>query len=295
MLVNEGAMADIKLFTNTIVHEMIHLYNFARGFREKNNDILLDNHGPYFQREMARLNQLGFSIDIVASGETYAGEASRTLYAIVVYHANGKNMQCYFSTTNNVSENFQSFCDAFKLIHPNDSNTKIQALETTDLRVARYTKFPKSGVVPDKELDKWYAIEGGPFTGRILNEYITKFENNKIPGYKEAENYYVLPYNQFRQHMARYRASDDYMRAMWAKFPMRNLNKYIESELITIVGRVRRGSIDKPSLHNKLQDINDAYNGRMPEAKYKEAMLKLLAKVDTAGLLKPEYFILGLR
>lgn len=292
LYINEKSMADIKLFTNTVVHEMIHLYLFAKGVKQNDKSIVLDNHGPNFQREMNRINGQGFNIGIEASGEHFQGEASETNYAVVVERAS--SIQCYFSRTS-MLDRFEAFCDEFVLQYPSTAGIKISLLETTDLRVAQYTAFPKTGNVKAAAMKKWYASPQPPFTGRILRTMTTEVVDNLIPDYNDAPDVYCLPFNQFAQRMARYRASESYMRAKWAKFPLRTLNKRTAEELTSISGRVRRGAIAGPDLHNRLSDIVASYDGRCEQSEYRAIIAKILEKSDPTHALVPEYSTLRLR
>lgn len=295
MKINEKSMADIKLFTNTVVHEMIHLFLYAKGIKLNDKSIIFDSHGPNFLAEMARINGRGFNIDVVASGEAYSHEASETLFGIVVEPANRSfGIQCYFARTSMIDQ-FDSFVDAYSLAHPNDSGTEIYLLKGTDLRMAAYTAWPASGKIPPKNLSKWFGVpDGGMFKGMRIKETKTVGGGVNIPTFKDVPETYALGFSRFQQAMRKYGASDTFLRAKWNEFPVRNLNKIMEADLKSTIGRVARNSITLPDLTNKLQDIVDAYAGRVPEDQYKKIMLKMLADNDPKNVMADEYVTLKL-
>lgn len=297
MKINEKSMADIKLFTNTVVHEMIHLFLYAKGIKLNDRTIIFDSHGPNFQSEMHRINGRGFNIDVVASGEAYSHESSEDLFAIVVEPANRTfGIQCYFSRTSMIDQ-FDQFVDAFSLAHPNDSSSEIYLLKTSDLRVAQYTAWPKNGNVKPAQLAKWFGQPTGDrsmFSGMKLKQTKTSGGGVNIPSYKQNPETYALGFARFQQAMRKYGASDTFLRAKWNEFPLRALNKIMEADLKSTIGRVARNSITLPDLTNKLQDIVDAYAGRVPEDQYKKIMLKMLADNDPKNVMADEYVTLKL-
>lgn len=295
MKINEKSMADIRLFTNTVVHEMIHLFLYAKGIKQNDKSILFDSHGPNFQSEMHRINGSGFSIDIVASGEAFSHEASETLFAIVVEPANRSfGIQVYFGRTS-MEEYFDAFVDGYALAHPNDSGTQIYLLKSTDLRLAQYTSWPASGKVPTKMYSKWFGVaEGGMFKGMKLKEIRTEGGGVNIPTFKDVPETYALSFPRFQQLMRKYGAPDTFLRAKWAEFPLRNLNKIIEVDLKSVIGRVARNSITSPDLTNRLEDIVGAYAGRYSHEQYKTAIKKMLEDHDPKNVMADEYITLKL-
>lgn len=297
MKINEKSMADIRLFTDTVVHEMIHLFLYAKGIKLRDNTITLDSHGPNFQAEMHRINALGFNIDIVAKGETYDKHASETLFAVVVEPANRTfGIQVYWSRTSMINQ-FDSFVDQFSLAHPSDSSSEIYLLKTNDLRVAQYTAWPSSGKFKPSQLQKWFAQPQGErsmFSGMKQKEIKLTGGGVDIPNYKAMPDTYALGFSRFQNAMRKYGASDTFLRAKWSEFPLRQLNKITETELKSVIGRVARNSITLPDLNNKLQDIVDAYAGRVDSETYKKSILKMLSDHDPHNVMADEYKMLKL-
>lgn len=295
MKINEKTMADIRLFTNTVVHEMIHLFLYAKGIKLNDKSIIFDSHGPNFQSEMHRINGSGFNIDIVASGEAFSHEASEQLFAIVVEPANKSfGIQCYFGRTS-MLEHFDAFVDGYALAHPNDSGTQIYLLKSTDLRLAQYTAWPASGKIPTRAFSKWLGAPEGMFTGMKLKEIRTQGGGVNIPTYKDVPETYALSFSRFQQSMRRYGASDQFLRAKWTEFPVRALNKIIEADLKAVIGRVARNSITLPDLTNRLEDIVNAYAGRVTHEQYKTIINKMLEQHDSKNVMAEEYDTLKLR
>lgn len=294
MKINEKSMADIRLFTNTVVHEMIHLFLYAKGIKLNDKSIIFDSHGPNFQSEMHRINGNGFNIDIVASGEAFSHEASEQLFGIIVEPVNKSfGIQCYFARTSMV-DHFESFVNAYALAHPNDTGTKIYLLKSTDLRMAQYTSFPASGKVGPAHFSKWLGAPEGMFKGMKLKEHTTEGGGKPIPTFKDVPETYALGFSRFAQNMRKYGASETYMRAKWGEFPLRALNKIIEGDLKSIIGRVARNSITLPALTNGLEDIVAAYADRFTHEQYQKAILKMLEDNDPKNVMADEYVTLKL-
>lgn len=76
---------DHKAFVDALLHEMIHVFLTYSGVKEGNTEKVYDNHGPYFLKEMNRLNSEGF--DIVKALKTERVDESREdAYLLVIIY-----------------------------------------------------------------------------------------------------------------------------------------------------------------------------------------------------------------
>lgn len=291
MYINEKTMADVKIFTNTIIHEMIHLYLYKKGIIEGNPDILTDGHGEHFQREMHRINGFGYNITIVADGETYQGQASHHSYAVVVDNGTDKGqVQIYFCLKNPI-ENFDDFCDRLRLEYP-AHRLRVRLLETDDKRLHQFPKVAQSLKVSDKQIKLWYNAMPNPPVGRVIAEQRLDGGGSVIPDYKEIPEFYARSFEKFAAAMKRYGASHDYLFSKWKGTPVRLINKHVEETLLSVAGRFNRGSIADDDLYDILNDCAMAYQHRMEASKYIKTMRDMLARVDPNNKMSKHYRIL---
>src|SRR5690606_6651768 len=101
MRINEAVMVDRKFFTDALIHEMIHLRNYALGYEkvmagdEDGHFDIHASHGPRLLSEMNRINKQGYNLTTVVHDDHYKQKTTGTFYAIVGYVGNTANVRTH--------------------------------------------------------------------------------------------------------------------------------------------------------------------------------------------------------
>lgn len=302
--INESAMVDRKLFTNAIVHEMIHLYMYKTGTDVLNSDPekamahIHANHGPLFQKEMHRINAKGFGIIMAGTHEEYARESTEEFSVILAERGflNGKfyRWSAWYSVEPFSQDDFHNLADMLKAEYPHET-MKLQLLSTKN-RITTYGTHVKGKFTP-ASLKKMVDVSAMaiPTGGRVVDEiYMTPSIDVKLPDVKEDIERYSLPFDKFCQAMKRYTDDKMVLRAKWKNIPVRALNKNTEERIKSLVGRMRRKAISDADILNIIQDLRAAYSGRFTVQQYRDAVMAFLKLHDGQGVLVPYYRLMGL-
>lgn len=309
MLVNESTMIDRKLFTNTIIHEMIHLYNFATGAAlhlkawktpeeaQEALERIHDNHGPRFQAEMHRINAHGFRIIMAGTHEEVTHKATEHFYAIVAERvASGTSnlrWSAWYTHEQLDRDDLQKFADALKTHAPHEA-MRIKLVKTTNREITYGTHLKSTKSITKPSLDK---INNSKLPDGLEEiDEISLFASLavQLPDYRDIPETYALPFSRFTVAMKRYTEDRQALKAKWMGFPVKLLNKEIEEKLKSLIGLVRRKSIKEADLMNHIQDMRDTYDERTKYAVYNTTMRKLLDTWDKNGVMVPYYRFLGL-
>lgn len=304
LYINESMMIDRVLFTNGIVHEMIHLYMYKIGSDKLSTDPkqameeINANHGPLFQREMHRINAKGFGIIMAGTHEEYKRESTEEFYAVLVQRGmvGGRftKWQSWYTQHEIDAEQMHDLADTLKAEFPHET-MNITLLKTKN-RIITYGTHLKGKFTPasmKKMIDE--SAQPAPLDGKTIDEiYMKPSVDVRIPDYKEDPERYSLPLDKFCQAMKRYTDDKMVLRAKWKTLPIRVLNKNTEERVKMLVGRVRRKAIEDADILNIVQDLRAAYQGRFAISQYRDAMSAFLKLHDGNGVLVPYYKLMGL-
>lgn len=304
-LINESAMVDRVLFTNAIVHEMIHLYLYKTGTDKLSTDPkqamaeIHASHGPLFQREMHRINAHGFGIILAGTHEEYKRDATEEFYAILVHRGfvDGKSYRwsAWYSKEEITDETLHDLAGRYKAEFPHE--TIALTLMKTKNRIITYGTHLKGKITPasmKKMVD--VASMPAPTEGqRVIDEiYMKPSVAVRLPDYKEDPERYSLPFDKFCIAMKKYTDDKVILRAKWKTVPLRTLNKNTEERLKSLIGRLRRKAINDADTLNIVQDLRAAYSMRFTVQQYRDATLAFLKLHDGNGVLIPYYKLMGL-
>lgn len=283
-------MVDRKMFCNALVHEMIHLYNYAVGHTKLQAgdtdamDHIHADHGPIFQREMHRINGHGFQIDVTAGHEFHAGAASERFYGLLAYPNGQKAQAIVFWSPLNHQTLLEDFANKITVKYPHAA-WQVLAVETTDKNFVRHNKLGNVTQVPNAKL----KLETVPeLNYRVLKEHqLEAVSAYIIPTEKDDPGLYVMPLNRFLQGMSRKAKGvpQNILEQRWKTTTLRLVNKHAEQAISSLVGRVARNSISQTEVLNEIVDIREMYKGRFPTSQYEDAIKAFIKRYDPKGYL----------
>lgn len=302
--INESAMVDRVLFTNAIVHEMIHLYLYKTGTDKLSTDPeqamaeIHANHGPLFLAEMHRINSHGFGIITAGTHEEYKRNATEEFYAILVQRGfkGGKfhNWTSWYTATEITDETMHDLADRYKAEFPHET-MQITLMKTKNRIITFGTHL--TGKITPASMKKMISVadQPTPVDGSIIDEvYMRPSVDVRLPDFKEEPERYALPFDKFCVAMKKYTDDKMILRAKWKTMPLRALNKNTEERLKSLIGRLRRKAINDADTLNIVQDLRGAYASRFPLQQYRDATLAFLKLHDGNGVLIPYYKLMGL-
>lgn len=288
LFISEAAMVDRILFTNTLVHEMIHMYQYALGHEKLDSDSkkamehIHHSHGPLFQKEMHRINGHGFNISVVAESSYYEGDSSEKFYGLVAYNTNQAGAGVAFWSNYNPLHLMQDFCNKLSVKFPN-KGWRVEALETNDKRLVMFQKLGKVTQVQAAKVKEENIYK---FNGRVLqSEDVHPSSAVSIPTYKDMPNEYAMPLQEFVNRMSKYKAPKQILEQRWKQTPLRNVNKRAEQLISVLVGRVSRKAITGPEVLNYIEDIRMMYDGRFTMRQFQDALHTFVKRYDPKGNL----------
>lgn len=290
--INESSMIDRVLFTNTIIHEMIHLYLFKSGSQKLSTDPeqamreIHAEHGPLFQNEMHRVNAKGFHVIMAGTHEEIARNSTEEFYAIVAQLSNG--WLAWYSQYPLDQGDLDNVTAQVKVKYPHEAAT-ITAFTTKERKYVTYgTHLKSSKTITSASLEKLQPRQFpmDPNAGIIGKNQLTKSVAVALPTPKERPETYALPFDKFCHEMKKFGADNATLFSTWKTCPLRIVNAQMETKLKTLIGQVRRGAIEMPEILNKLADVKAAYEQRFPHQQYVNAIVTILNKQDSQGLLQ---------
>lgn len=302
--VNESAMIDRVLFTNTIIHEQIHLYNYAKGVEtlpndpEKAMEFIHANHGPLFQSEMHRINAFGFHIIMAGTHEEVARDATEEFYAIIaergvpgsVMHWSG-----WYTHRALNADDLQTCAAKMKEAFPHEAMV-LKLITTKNRLVTQGTNLKSTKAFTDAGLKKMFTGSFDYKDAKVLDEaYNQPSVSVQLPDFAEASELYSQPFDKFVIGMKKYTKDRGVLFSRWKLFPVRMLNKDIEIRLKSLINRTRRGGASDADIMNAIQDFKGAYDQRQPVAVYQKAVSEFLKMHDGNGVLTPYMKLMGLR
>jgi hypothetical protein len=292
--VNESAMIDRVLFSNTVLHEQIHLRNFAKGYKlmdidpSSSKDYLHDDHGPHFQDEMRRLNAKGFHILLAATHEEFKRDASEEFYAIVAQETAGGRVlswNAWYTAKELTADDTERLAGQLKEINPHAEYT-IKLIKTKDRNVTHANHIKGTKTFTDSTLKKKIQGDIDLKNAEVLyTTYLRPSIAVELPDYKDVPDLYALPLENFYRSMRSYTDDRMVLRAKWMKFPGKLLSSQIDKKFSTLIGRMGRDSIHDDDVVNILNDIRAAYADRFSYQQYVDAMHAFIKKYDRKGLL----------
>lgn len=292
--INEAAMIDRVLFSNTILHEQIHLKNFAEGYKLSKvdpvagKDMLHDDHGPHFQSEMRRLNAQGFHIILAATHEEFKRDASEEFYAIVALETQGGRVlswNAWYTDKELTSDDTERLAGQLKDLNPHAEYT-IKLIKTKDRNVTHGNHIKSTKTFTASTLKKKFAGDIDLKAAEVLfTTYLRPSIHIELPDFKDVPDLYALPLDNFYRSMRSYTDDRMVLRAKWMKFPTKLLTTQIDKKFSTLIGRMARDSIHDDDVVNNLNDIRAAYADRLSYQQYVTAMHAFIEKYDRKGLL----------
>jgi hypothetical protein len=292
--VNESSMIDRVLFTNTVLHEQIHLRNFAKGYKLMNidpsssKDYLHDDHGPLFQDEMRRLNAKGFHILLAATHEEFKRDASEEFYAIVALETQSGRViswNAWYTDKLLNEDDTERLAAQLKDLNPHAEYT-IKLIKTKDRNVTHANHIKSTKTFTDSTLKKKIAGDIDLKNAELLHTvYLRPSIHVELPDYKDVPDLYALPLDGFYRAMRSYTDDRMVLRAKWMKFPGKLLSSQIDKKFSTLIGRMGRNAIHDDDIVNNLNDIRAAYADRFSYQQYVDAMNAFIKKYDRKGLL----------
>lgn len=302
--VNESAMIDRVLFTNTIIHEMIHLYNYAVGAEElpkdpkKAMEFIHANHGPLFQSEMHRINAFGFHIIMAGTHEEIARNSTESFYAIVAERGQrGLLTWTGWYSARPLDENdLQTVAAKLKDLYPHEP-MEIKLFTTKNRAVTvGGTNVKSTKAFTDASLKKYNegAFKYDSTVEQIAVAYQRPSIAVELPDFTDAPEIYAQGFDKFCTSMSKYTKDRTPLFAKWKLFPARLLNKETETRLKSLIGRARRGAATDTEIMNAIQDFKASYDQRQTPLVYKKVMNEILKQHDGNGVLTPYAKLMGL-
>lgn len=292
--VNESAMVDRVLFTNTVAHEMIHMKNFAKGVKlhkidpKAAGDHLHDDHGPIFQEEMRRMNAQGFHILLAATHEEFQRHATEEFYAIVALETMGGRVaswNAWYTANELTQDDTERLAAQLKDANPHAEYT-IKLIHTKDRNVTHANHIKSTKTFTASTLKKKFQGDIDLQNAEVLyTTYLRPSIHVELPDYKEVPDLYSLPLDMFYKAMRSYTDDRMVLRAKWMKFPAKMLSTHIDKKFAALVGRMNRNSIDDADVVNYLNDIRASYAERFSYQQYVDAMMAFIKKYDHKGVL----------
>ena len=295
--INESSMIDRVLFTNTILHEMIHLFNYAKGAAmlgldaKKGMEFIHANHGPLFVTEMNRLNGQGFHITKEGTHEEFKRNATEEFHVIIARALAGRTVTqwaAWYTQNQFKREDLDRLCASLKEQWPT-AEFDLRMGTTTDRKLTSGTTHVKgTNTFTAASLKKFF--KGDVNTSEVhVNDtaHILPSTNVILPEFKEMPENYAMPFNMFCRAMRTYTSDHMVLKAKWMKMPMRMLNLQVQYKFQTLVGRMARGSIPDADIVNNLNDIRMSYDERVSHADYRKIMAGFIKEFDRKGQLAP--------
>lgn len=281
--------ADLILFVDVLLHEMIHLYLYRKGLDEHNNAILRDGHGRYFQAEMQRLNRAGFNISVILEWEKREIEADVEINVLRVFAPEYPNNAKYFWSVFDLEDKFD---DLVRQVRENDPTKQyiIDLVITKDDTARGYTQIGNNGKIPASKLPLWYKVFDPK--GRLVKRFDVAEQGNsaaigKLKVSKKEEPYYAQPFPIFASWMRREKATgtDDQLRAIWEHFPAAKIFPYAEEELVDIEKSIARGLADH-EIKRKLTAVFARFDGRCTQYDYRVKIREIITRRKLDALLQ---------
>lgn len=302
-MVNESSMIDRVLFTNTIVHEMIHMFQFQKGYKLMHIDsqeaalAIHDNHGPQFQAEMHRINAMGFGIITEGTHAEIARESTDDFYLMIAEAKRGSitsQWLGWYSQFMMDDRDVDGLSALLRDTHPH-LEFKVSLYKTKNRLFSTVTHLKKALTFTTPSLSKFH--DGAPDLSKehaIATAYVGKAIAVKLPEYKDAPDKYSLPLDRFYKIMKTYTDDRLTLRAKWMKYPLRNHNAYMEKKVGTWLGRIRRDSMSDADIVNAINDTIASYADRYKFTQYQDAMAAFLKSYDKAGASAPYHKMMRL-
>uniref|UniRef100_A0AB39CDJ3 KTSC and Metallopeptidase-like N-terminal fusion domain-containing protein n=1 Tax=Pseudomonas phage HRDY3 TaxID=3236930 RepID=A0AB39CDJ3_9VIRU len=294
MHVHESAMVDRVLFTNTIIHEQIHLKAMYKAMKLRTVDpakaaeLLHDDHGPLFEAEMRRLNSYGFHIIKAATHEEFQRKATEEFYAIVALeHQHGKaiSWNAWYTDKPLDEQDTDRLAGQLKDMFPHAEYT-IKLIKTKDRNVTHAVHLKTTKTFTDASLKKKFGGDVDLKDAEVLyTTYLRPSIHVELPDFKEIPQLYCLPLDQFYKSMRSYTDDRMVLKAKWAKFPIKLMTVQTEEKFKILIGRMRRGGISDADTVNILNDFRSSYDQRYKHEQYHDAMMAMIKKYDGNGLL----------
>ncbi len=281
--------ADMILFVDTLLHEMIHLYLFRKGIDEGNNSILHDGHGRYFQAEMQRINRAGFNISILLDWEKREAASDVETNVLRVFSPEYPNHAKYYWSVLNLEDKFD---DLVRQVRENDPTKSyvIDLIVTSQTSMRDYPQISKNGKIPPSKLPLWWKVVDPK--GRLIKAFDVKEQGasqaiGKLKVSKKEEPYYAQPFPMFASWMRKEKASgtDDQIRAIWEHFPAAKIFPYAEEELIDIEKAITRGLADQ-EVKRKLTAVFARFDGRCSHYDYRVKIREIITRRKLDALLR---------
>lgn len=301
--INESTMIDRVLFTNTILHEMIHLFQFQKGVKLREVDMeaataaMHDDHGPQFQAQMHRINSHGFGIIMAGTHEEIKRESSEDFYAIVAIglHQNMYNGWLAWYTHKVLNQDdLENVASQLREAFPH-LEYQVKLYKTKNRIVTYGTNMKSTKTVTASSLKKLNQgtpdMKGSTELGVI---YLRPTLAVELPEYKQEPELYSLPLDRFYKAMRSYTEDQMALRAKWMKFPLRNHNSQTEKKISALVGRMRRNSIHDDDIVQIINDLRASYAQRFTMDQYEDAMRTFLKLYDKQGVTVPYYRLMKL-
>jgi hypothetical protein len=301
--INESTMIDRVLFTNTILHEMIHLFQYAKGNKLRGLDpeaamaAMHDNHGPQFQAEMHRINSFGFGIIMAGTHEEIARESTEDFYAIVAIGLHQNKYNGWLSWYTHKVLDQSDLENVAAQLRESTPHLEYQVkLYKTKNRIVTYgTNMKSTKTVTPGSLKK--LNQGTPDmkdSTELGVLYLKPVIAVELPDYKEAPEKYSQPLDRFYKTMKSYTDDHITLKAKWVKFPLRAHNSQTEKKISVLVGRMKRDSINDADIVDIVTDIRMSYADRFKFEQYEDAMRTFLNLYDKSGVTVPYYKIMKL-
>lgn len=299
MQINSKVLVDRKLFTDTLIHEMIHLYLYKKGLIKiqagdpSGTEELHAQHGPLFTSEMNRINQQGFHLTVVADDSVYKQRTADDFYAVVVQVPRVGWLSWYAA-----SPFTPDLLDAIKSgVQERYTNQDMVLfyVRSTNRHIIHGTHLSGKSV-PKSSFDKVLSerISVSDYEEVIQKETLKPLTVKYVPDYKEAPELYVLSYSEFHKRMERYGADDDLLLKKWLEMPPSAVVKEVEPVMSNVVGKLRRDTITPEKVVTVLTDLRSRLERKSPAA-YQTAIRKLVDKYNTHDILKPYFNLLGIK
>ena len=294
--INESTMIDRVLFTNTILHEMIHLFNYATGEKllatdqEKAMEHIHANHGPLFIKEMMRLNGKGFHIIKEGTHEEFQRKATEEFFAIIAKEqVKGRTMRynAWYTHKPLGRPDMERLAAQLSDEFPHAS-FEIQLLETKDRTITNGGHHLKDNKTFSALTIKKFLAGAPEFESWVRDTmYVQPSVNVILPEFKDMPETYALPFNTFVRAMRTYTSDHMALKNKWKKFPKRLLAPQVQVKFQTLVNRMKRGSASDADIVNTLNDLLMMYDERYPFDVYQKDMKDLIKEYDRKGLLVP--------
>lgn len=151
---------DKKLVISTLAHEMIHILQYQE--RHNGNHSALDHnmpkssiynngHGPFFYKEMDRLNNNYQELSVVAQVKNLKIETNpeneKTRYGLLINFSlpNKGDIRSIYWSKNNIENKLDPVLEDINLLYGRHNISKITFFSTTDIAIERTNEITKAG------------------------------------------------------------------------------------------------------------------------------------------------------